>query len=192
MKRYIFSFILLALVSGPMHAAQNVGGLVIDYAPAFRNDATTSAKWLGNVPDQVRQMVKSMDIFVAPPSSGLGEIRLVRIQYKPQVDVSIDGATDESIRRVSVLDGVKNFQSKVQPLSVSGREARRVTIEADRRGGKLGGEFLVVLDKTSNVLWQMQLIFGKKEPMNPFSKLSLNEEHSYAQKLLSSIRVDAK
>ena len=182
----VFVFIFIA---SPIYAGQEVSGLEINYSPSFKKDTATADSLLSKVSDNNRQVVISMDIFVAPPSNGLGEVRLVKVRYVPTLNGSIDGAAAESAQRIAELEGIKNFQKQIAQLSVSGFDARQVSIAADRWGGKLGGEFLIIYNRKSNVMWQMQLIFGKKKGINPFASLSIDEERRYAKNLLSTIKI---
>jgi len=181
-------FVLLFIAS-PTYAGQEVGGIEINYSPSFKKDTATADSWLSKTPDNIRQVVISMETFIAPPSNGLGEVRLVKVRYVPTLNGSIDGAAVESGQRIAGLEGIKNFQKRIVPLSVSGFDARQVSIAADRWGGKLGGELLFIYNRKSNVMWQMQLIFAKKKGINPFASLSIDEERRYAKNLLSTIRM---
>jgi len=55
------------MVATSTYAGQQVGGLAIDYSPSFKKDTATANSWLSKFPDNIRQMVVSMDIFVAEP-----------------------------------------------------------------------------------------------------------------------------
>jgi len=182
-------FFALLCIATPALAGQEVGGIEINYSPSFKKDTATADSWLSKAPDNVRQMVISMETFIAPPSNGLGEVRLMKVRYVPTVNGSIDSAAAESAQRIAALEGIKDFQKQIAPLSVSGFDARQISIAADRWGGKLGGEFLIIYNRKTNVMWQMQLIFGKKKGINPFASLSIDEERRYAKNLLSTIRI---
>lgn len=190
MKHLLSSLIVaLLFIAAPAYAGQEVGGLEINYSPSFKKDTATEDSWLSKAPDNIRQTVISMDIFVAPPSNGLGEVRLIKIRYVPTLNGSIDGAAEESSQRIAALEGIKNFQKQIMPLSVSGFDARQISIAADRWGGKLGGEFLIIYNRKTNVMWQMQLTFAKKKAISPFASLIIDEERRYAKNLLSTIAI---
>ena len=188
--RYLLSSLVFVLlfIATSTYAGQEVGGLEINYSPSFKKDTATADSWLSKAPDNICQVVISMDTFVAPPSNGLGEVMLMKVRYVPTLNGSVDGAAAESAQRVAAIDGIKNFQKQIVPLSVSGFDNRQVSIAADRWGGKLGGEFLpIIYNRKTNVMWQMQLIFAKKKGINPFASLSIDEERRYAKNLLSTI-----
>lgn len=188
MRRLLSSLVFVLLfIAAPTFAGQKVGGLEINYSPLFKKDIVTAESWLSKVPDNIRQVVISMDTFVAPPSNGLGEVRLIKVRYVPSLNGNIDVAAAESAQRVSELEGIKNFQKQIVALSVSGLDARQVSIAADRWGGKLGSEFLIIYNRKTNVMWQMQLIFAKKKETNPLASLNTDEERRYAKDLLSTI-----
>lgn len=190
MKRLLSLLVFVLLfIASPTFAGQEVGGLEINYSSSFKKDTATADSWLSKAPDNIRQMVISMETFIAPPTNGLGEIRLMKVRYVPTLNGSIDGAAAESAQRIAALEGIKNFQKQIVPLSVSGFDARQVSIAADRWGGKLGGEFLIIYNRKTNIMWQMQLIFAKKKGINPFASLSIDEERQYAKNLLSTIRI---
>jgi len=189
--RHLLSSLIFALlfIAAPTYAGQEVGGLKINYSPSFKKDTTTADSWLSKAPENIRQVVISMDTFIAPPSNGLGEVRLIKIRYVPTLNGSIDGAAEESSQRIAALEGMINFQKQIVPVSVSGFDARQVSIAADRWGGKLGGEFLIIYNRKNNVMWQMQLTFAKKIGPSPFSALNIDEERRYAKNLLSTIAI---
>ena len=190
MRRLLSSLVfVLPFIASPTYAGQEVGGLEINYSPSFKKDTAAADSWLSKAPDNIRQLVISMETFVAPSTNGLGEIRLMKVRYVPTLNGSIDGAAAESAQRIAALEGIKNVQKQIVPLSVSGFDARQVSIAADRWGGKLGGEFLIIYNRKTNVMWQMQLIFSKKKGINPFASLSIDEERHYAKNLLSTIRI---
>jgi len=181
--------VMLLFVATSTYAGQQVGGLEINYSPSFKKDIFTANSCLSKFPDNVRHLVVSMDNFVAEPINGLGEVGLTKVRFVPELNGNIDGAAIESAQRIATLDGIKNFQQHIEPLFVSGFDARQVSITADRWGGKLGGEFLIILNRNTNVMWQIQLIFGKKKEINPFVSLNIDDERRYARNLLSTIRV---
>lgn len=190
MRRQLSSlFFAFLFIAASISEGQEVGGLEINYSPLFKKDIATADNWLSKYPDNIRQMVVSMDIFKAPPSNGLSKVTLLKVRYVLTLNGSIDGAATEAAQRIAALEGIKSFQKQIVPLSVSGFDARQVTIAADRWGGKLGVEFLIIYDRKTNVMWQMQFIFAKKKGINSFSSLSIDEERRYAKKILSTIRV---
>lgn len=190
MRHLLFLIVfLISFHSYPAYARQTISGLEINYSPLFKKDTKTTESWRTEVPDKISHLIISIESFVASPSHGLGEIRLVKTRYVPTLNGSIDGAATESAQRVASLEGITNFQKKISPLTVSGFEARQVSIAADRWGGKLGGEFLIIYDRNSNIMWQIQLVFAKQKKINPLASLNINEERRYAKNLLSTIRL---
>ena len=178
-------FCLFVVGTSSAYSAQNVGGISINYSQAFASDPVTANQWVSQYSEAIRQALVSLDIYMAPPINGLEEVRLVKTQYKLEVSPSIDGAALGLSKSITTLQGVKNFHDEVVPLSVSGLEARRISIEADRWGGKLGGEFLIIYDRKLNIMWQVQLLFTQ----NKYSPVSFDKERQYTRKLLSSVRV---
>lgn len=129
-----------------------------------------------------------MEVFVAPPK-GIIEMKLLKFRYIPQLNASIDGAAKESAHSVSILDGIKNFKQKVIQTKISGHDARLVSIQADRWGGKIGVESLIIYNQRNNTMWQLQLLFGKKKGINPFKSLNIETEQNYSKILLKSVKV---
>lgn len=190
MRFPIYSLLFaLFFITNSAAAEQEVGGIKINYLHLFKKDIETASLWMSKAPDSVRRMVISMEVYTAPPSNGIGEVRLIRVHYAPTVIGNIDGVAEEAAKRLAALDGVTKFQKQIVPLSVSGFDARHMSISADRRGGKLGGEFLIVYKRNANVMLQMQFLFGKKKGVSPFAPLSIEEERRYAKDLLSTIRI---
>lgn len=106
-----------------------------------------------------------------------------------KIQPNIDGAASESVQNVARLDGMKNFKQWTKSLNVSGHEARQASFEAERYGGKIGGEALIILDRRTNTMWSIQLFFGKKKGINPFASLNLDTERNFAMSLLRSVIV---
>jgi len=185
-----FVSILFLFIYISANAGQSVGGLEIDYPNQFNKDIATSKTWMSGLPDNVRRLVLSMEIFIAKPYNGLGEVTLVKVRYIPELNGSIDSAANESARRISLLQGIKKFQQQIIPVTVSDLPARQVSISANRWGGKLGGEFIIVYNRETNEMWQMQLLFGKKKSINPFASLKLDDKRNYAKSLLSTIKIN--
>ncbi len=185
-------FILIAallLHSGLIVAAQDVGGMIIEYAPMFQAKEDKARAWQAKMSEELRSLIQSFEIFEAPPSRGLGELRLLKVRYVAKTFGTIDAAASETVRNISSLSGVKNVKQSTQPLLVSGLDARRVSFESDRNDGKLGAEFLIVHDKKTNTAFQLQIIFAKRQGMNPFGAVDLSAEREVANGILSSVSV---
>jgi hypothetical protein len=191
MKRSIILFIfLLMLINTQAFAVQEVGGLTIDYPQLFVKDDNAENIWLSKIPSNLSQSIASLNIFVAPPINGLNEVRLLKVQYTEDINASVDGAVDETAKRIASLDGITNFKQQVDTLSVSGFDSRHASITADRRNGKIGVEILSIYDELNNILWSLQVTIGKGKSLNPFGSVKIDDERRYAKKILSSVSID--
>ena len=189
--RSLLSSLVFALffITAPTYAGQEVGGLEINYIPSFKKDTAFADNLLSKFPDNIRKVIISMDSFLAPPTNGLAEARLIKTRYVPTLNGNIDGAAAETARQIATLEGVKNFQKQIVRLSVSGFDARQVSIAAEKSNVKVGCEILIIYNRETNVIWQMQVMFAKAKGIDPTASQSLDEERSYAKKLLSSVKV---
>lgn len=173
-------------------AGQNVAGLGFDYPLTFQANSAKAQQWFSKVPANVKALTRSFELFEAPPANGLSDTSLVKARYVMTIQPNIDGAASESMQNMARLDGVKNFKQWTKSLSVSGHEARQSSFEAERYGAKFGGEFLIILDRRTNTMWQIQLLFGKKNWTNPFGSPNLDTERNFAMSLLRSVTVQEK
>ncbi len=200
MFKIVFIVFLMLNIVTTVNASQIVGGIQIDFEPKFVEDTQASKDLLSNTPQNVRQAILALNIFVGNAPKGISGIRLVNTRYVPEVTVSLDGATTESIRRVSNLDGIKNFKKTIHSKVVSGYESRRISITANRWGAIIGGEFLLIYNHRLNTISQLTVIFTKELDLSLFVKelskeedlvdpFSLDTEREYANKLLSSVQV---
>lgn len=190
MKRCLF--VLVAMLSSlpfTVIAGQNIAGLVFEYPVSFRANSQKAQQWLSKAPANVKALTKSFELFEAPPTNGLDPVSIIRVLYDKKVESNIDGAASESMQNIARLDGIKNFKQSTKSLTISGHVARQMSIEAERYGGKLGGEFLIILNRRTNTMWQIQLLFGKKQGLNPFASQNLDVERNFALSVLRSVAV---
>ena len=191
MKRFLL-LLLIAMFSHIPRAAfagQNIAGLGFEYSQSFQASSAKAQQWLSKAPESVKALTRSFELFEAPPTNGLSGVSLIKIRYVRTIQPSIDGAASESVQNIARLDGMQKFKQWTKSLTVSGHEARQASFEAERYGGKLGGEFLIILDRRTNTLWQIQLLFDKKKGINPFASLNLDSERNFAMSLLRSVTV---
>ncbi len=191
MKRYLLLLLIAIFSQAPLTAlaGQSIVGLGIDYPHSFHMSAAKAQQWFSKYPENVKALTRSFELFEAPPTNGLIGVQLLKIHYVMKIQPNIDGAASESVRNVARLDGMKNFKQWTKSLNVSGHEARQASFEAERYGGKLGGEVLIILDRRTNTMWSIQLLFGKKKGINPFASLNLDTERIFAMSLLRSVIV---
>lgn len=182
---------LLPLVLGTTlsFAVQNVGGLSVDYQPAFQENVAKAQSWQAKMAPEMQAMLSQFQIFEAAGSAGILEVRLMKFQYNSKIRGNIDVAASESVANIVRLPGIKNPTQNIVPTKVSGREARRVSFESGRYDGKLGAEFLIVQDNASQSFYQLQMIFSKKSGFNPLASIDLQEERTFARKTLDSVQI---
>lgn len=166
-------------------AEQNVDGLLIEYPSSFILDMEKSESLIAGLPVEFQPAIKSLYIYDAPGREGIHEASITKITYGPRITPSLDGGAQGIISRITKMDGVKNVRHTIQPIRLSGRNARRVSITADRWTGMIGVEALVAESSKVNTVTQIQLIFGAKKSITLFGVLTSQRE--YAQKVLDSI-----
>ena len=169
---------------------QSVGGMKIDYQPAFLENVAKAQSWHSKMGPEMQAMLRQVQIFEAPGIAGMSEVRLIKFHYKSPIRGSIDEAASESVANIVRLPGIKKPTHSIVSITVSGNEARRVTFESGRNEGIIGAEFLVVQDKTSQSFYQLQMIFAKKTGGNPLTSLDLKDERTFAQRTLDSVQIE--
>jgi hypothetical protein len=182
-----FIMMLAALTtSGVALASQNVGGMEIDYAPTFHPNVAKAQSMVSQIPDEARPLIFSIEIFEAPPTAGIDSIQLIKTRYANGFQANIDGAILGGIANIVNLPGVTKPVKSILPLTISGFAARRASFDANRYRGVIGGDILVVYDNISGTLYQLQIFFAKKLGLNPFSSMSLDDEHALAATIINS------
>jgi hypothetical protein len=90
------------------------------------------------------------------------EVGVIRAAFKPDASLNIDGAATGAVENVSKLEGVKNIQHSVESTTISGKPARRISMNADRWGGRIYNESLVILD--GQTMYQVQATYDSNTP----------------------------
>lgn len=189
MRNLVWPFLILQMVvlSSKSFALQDVAGMKIAYEAKFQSKPDTAKAWLSKASPIVRKNILAVEIYEAPPPPGLLEIRLMKVQYVASLQGNIDSSAASSMDGIARLEGITNAKHSVVKKRVSGHDVRQASFEASRYGGRLGAEFLVVYDKRRNVLYQLQLIFGRKKALNLFDDLKLETERKAAKDLLATV-----
>ena len=180
----------LLVLTANVLAAQQVGGLVVEYIPAFQENPQKAQSWRAKMNPDLQAMIRDFQIFEAPGNSGMNELRILKIQYNSQIRGTIDASASETVDNVARLPGIKNPSQRIVAIKVSGQEARRISFESDRNDGRLGAEFLIIQDSKRQTLYQIQVIFSKKPNVNPFSTPSLSEQQMIANVILDSVKIE--
>ena len=188
MRAALVSLVVVALHSLAA-AQQTVAGLRIPYPSSFSPVPAKATAWKNGLPIEVQAKLSAFDVFEAPPDNDFREVRVLRIRYVAGTPFSLDGAADGAVRSVLALPGIEQPNHRVTPTNVSGRPARRTSLEAKRFGGRLGAEFLQIYDPALKTTWQVQLIFHSSTSLNPFADKSLDAQRAAAKKLLQGVLV---
>lgn len=188
MRNIVFSFSLV-LCSTLCSAAQDVAGMSIEYGPIFQAKVEKAETWRAKMPENLKTVVLSFEVFEAPSIDGLGEARVIKTRFSPKAFGNLDAAASESIQNIVRLPGIKNPTKTITKVTVSGFQARRISFESERYDGKLGAEFLIVYNERTSTAYHLQLIFSKKPTLNPFGTLSLADEHTRASNIVDTVRI---
>lgn len=141
---------------------QQIEDLNLKYASSFSLNEAESKDIMSSLPLNAKNQVRMLSVYSSEPTCGIGEIRVIRVVYAPDVGLNIDGTTAGAIKQVSTLNGIVNLEHSITSIEVSGYPARKISFKANRWGGVLGGEFLFIADTDSKTIWQLQLIFSAK------------------------------
>ena len=184
-------FILVLFSTYPLasFAAQFVGGLSIEYGPSFQENEQTARAWYAKWPQDFQAMIRKLEIFEAPGGREFAEVRLAKFHYTGKIRGDIDSAATGTIASISSLAGIRSPTHNIVATRVSGLDARRVTYDSARFDGMLGAEFLIIQDKSIDAMYQLQIIFSKKNSINSLPTPGLSKEHALASGVLSSVQV---
>lgn len=150
----------LSLFSGSGRAAQLVSGLKIEYARPFVFNEHRSRTWLENLPREKRTFVSEYRVYEAPSPFAIGELRIVKAIETDFDSTTLDRAAYEAAESLSRLRGMTNPTSQVTSMRISGRDARRLSYEADRFDGRIGAEHLIIYDRKNRTKYMVQTVFG--------------------------------
>lgn len=189
MMHKLFICLAVSLYATLSSAAQDVGGMNIDYEPMFQARVDKAQAWQAKMSNEMKALIQTFEVFEAPPAGGMNEVRLLKIRYVGKVVGNIDQSAFESIENIVRLPGIKRPTKTITRLTVSNLDARRISFESDRYDGKLGAELLIIVNRTTNTAYQFQFIFSKKAGLNPFGSLSLADERTFANNIINTVRL---
>lgn len=166
---------------------QNVGSFSVQYAYPFLNNERETQNLASAVNVHYPGKFDEIVVYTSKPSCGVNEARLVVASYAQGMIMEIDSVAEGAINQVSTLDGIVDPESTIAAETISGLPARTISYRAKRWGGTIGFESIVILDKSSKNLWQLQLIFGAQNTSDFFA---LSGAMSCARKILKSVVVE--
>jgi hypothetical protein len=105
------------------------------------------------------------------------EIGVTRSVFRPEIQLDIDGAVNGAVSNVSNLDGVQHLNHTVDSQSVSGKSARRISMNGERGDGRIYNQTLIILD--GHTMYQTQVIYDSNNANAP----------SYAKRVIDSIKL---
>ena len=180
---------LLSALTAPLcaNSAQTVDNISIEYPSPFLLNMEKSEQILNNLPSEFRPSVKSFYIYDAPGREGVHEADIIKITYNDWVTANLDGAAQGIVSKINSMPGVKNLQHTIQKSLVSGRDARRISVKADRWDGVIGAEALVIESSSINELSQIQIVFSESNNISFFS--SFPEKRKFAANVISSVSI---
>ena len=187
MKYSLIYPLLLCLValSPDSYATQTVAGLQIEYDRTFSQNAPAEAA--ARRAHQGR--IQAVNILNAPGARGLDSVQILQSRWSPGFSANMESGLLEVVRSIGGLDGVTNLSHQVNHTRVSGHRAVRLSLEADRNKGKIGGEALAIYDTATNTTWQVFTLFGKSRGLNPFGSVSVDHQRQVAIDVIDSVRV---
>ena len=136
--------------------SRTVAGVVVDSPGEFK----TMPLNFGDA----QKMIDKVDAFKCE-ASGF-EIDVVRIHYKPDVQLSLDGAVNGMASSVGALEGVKNLKNTAEATTVSGKPAKRVSLTGDRtldgKSGVIHVEGVLIAD--GQTFYEVEATFDSSNP----------------------------
>jgi len=109
------------------------------------------------------------------------QIVVLRAIYKPEVQLSMDGAVNGMVSSVGALEGVRNLKHTANPTTVSGKPAERVSFTGDRtldgKSGVIHAEGLLILD--GRTFYQVQAFYDSGNPHGA----------DYAERVVQSVKL---
>ena len=109
------------------------------------------------------------------------EVDVIRMTYKPDIELNLDGGVAGAAGSVAALEGVTNVKHTASAAEVSGKPARRLSITADRsfdgKTGVIHVEGLMILD--GRTLYQVQATYDSANPHGA----------EYSERMLKSVRL---
>jgi hypothetical protein len=114
------------------------------------------------VPEELRTSIVRMESFGR--NEGQTELRVSRIEYRPEVQLSLQGSADGAIQAMRANPAVANLAFSSHGAQVSGVPSVRTTSTFQVQGRPAHGEILTVL--RGRTLWQVQVL-GPADDVTP-------------------------
>lgn len=188
MKKIIrISLAMLVFLSFQGFANQNVDGVFIDYLKPFSLDVSRTQQTISSLPNEAKQLVTNFAAYGAPGYNGIHEASIIKTVYIPGFIPNLDASSQGIASNLGKLDGVKNVRISSKTTYVSGLEARRVSITADRWNGMFGVEALLVYDSKSSTFTMIQVFIAAQKGLTLSGVLTSQREE--ASKLLNTVSI---
>ncbi len=107
-----------------------------------------------------QEFIESSEMHIAKTADF--EIDVVRTVYKSGVELNFDGAAKGAVDGIAHLEGVRNLHDTATAQTVSGKPARRLSINAERGRKTLRVEAILIAD--GQAYYQVQAIFDAASP----------------------------
>ncbi|HUR45849.1 MAG TPA: hypothetical protein VMZ27_08260, partial [Candidatus Saccharimonadales bacterium] len=113
------------------------------------------------LPEQVRNAITHMQIFQSTGTPKSFVTMISRIEYKPGIKTSIDGAVQGAMRNMGAAIGDPDPKYSAAPTFISGLEGRKVSYHGQKSGQSVHVES--VFANQGQKLWQIQVLYQHAE-----------------------------
>lgn len=169
------------------YPVQSISGFNIHYPTSFSMSRKDTENYFQLLPDYVQDVTTEMLVYKAEPICHLLEVRLVYFKMNKIMTYDIDAGAQGIVDNIADLSGMKEINSTIKPLDISGLAGRRVFFEGSMRNKDMAYQGLLIADTDSNRVWQLQFI-GDLNGKSDGGKYSQSIECT--SKLIQSITID--
>ena len=159
MKKFALAVLMLSgVVCAPAYADQLLEGTRLEYPATFVLNTEATASFVNRLPPEGRALIKRYYEYDAKGVGGISNALFFKSTYAKGFTPGLDSAVDGMAASLRQMDGVSNVRVSSLPVVVSGRQARRLSVSADRYKGEVGIEALVAYDPATNSATHLQFV----------------------------------
>jgi hypothetical protein len=147
------------------------------WAPRTIQDVTLTAPFdfgpgpdiSAQLPKQVRDAIGYMQIYQSRGTPKTFVAMISRIEYRPGIQTSLDGAVAGAMQNMGTAIGDSNPKYSATATSISGLEGRKVSYHRQKSGQTVHVESIFAIK--GQKLWQIQLLYQHPESAGDVSRI---------------------
>ena len=147
------------------------------WAPRTLQDVTVTAPFdfgpgpdiSDKLPQQIRGAISYMQIYQNTGAPKTFVVMVSRIEYKPGIQTSLDGAVAGAMKNMGAAIGDTDPKYSITSTSVSGLEGRRVSYKREKSGPTVNVDS--VFARQGQKLWQIQVLYQYAESAGDVSRI---------------------